>query len=144
MAEVDSSLVKQIEELLFAYKNFYNQHYIIKTQNSSHRPEDVRMELLEDLLENVQSQLIKSLQKLIPDVRALVKPSSDLSNLIKRYQESSFSVQNLGLCLKTIRGAPIRATHETLNQIINLAETKNLTMKKTDDQVLQPFLLHRV
>ena len=133
VGEIDSALHEQIEDLLTAYKNFHDKHFMNKTQDIGQEPKE-EWKLLEDLLETVQTQLVKSLQNLIPEVRALVKPSSDLSDLIKKYQESSFSVQNLELCLKTIQ-----STYKTLNQIINLAEAKKLTKKKADDQV--SFLL---
>ena len=130
MAEVDSALINQIEELLTTYKIFYDQHFLKNKQDVSHESVGDELELLEDLLETVQSQLVKSLQNLIPDVRALVKPSSDLSNLIKKYQESSFSVQNLELCFKTVE-----STREALSEIVKLAAAKNLTKKTADDQV---------
>ena len=127
MAEVDLALINQIVELLTSYKKFYDQHFMKNKQDESEVEE---LELLEDLLEIVQSQLVKSLQNLIPEVRALVKPSSDLSDLIKMYQESSFSVQNLELCFKTVESAS-----DALAEIINLATAKNLAKKTADDQV---------
>ena len=127
MAEVDLALINQIVELLTSYKKFYYQHFMKNKQDESEVEE---LELLEDLLEIVQSQLVKSLQNLIPEVRALVKPSSDLSDLIKMYQESSFSVQNLELCFKTVESAS-----DALAEIINLATAKNLAKKTADDQV---------
>ena len=127
MAEVDLALINQIVELLTAYKKIYDQHFMKNKQDESEVEE---LELLEDLLETVQSQLVKSLQNLIPKVRALVKPSSDLSDLIKAYKESSFSVQNLELCFKTVESAS-----DALAEIINLATAKNLAKKTADDQV---------
>ena len=134
VAEIDSALHKQIEDLLTAYKNFHDKHFMNKTQDIGQEPKEDELKLLEELLKTVPIQLVKSLQNLIPEVRALVKPSSDLSDLINQYQESCFSVQNLELCLETIQ-----STYKTLNQIINLAEAKKLTKKKADDQV--SFLL---
>ena len=137
VAEIDSALNKQIEDLLAAYKNFHDKHFMNKTQDIGQEPKE-EWKLLEDLLETVQTQLVKSLQNLIPEVRALVKPSSDLSDLIKKYQESCFSAQNFELCLKTIQ-----STYKTLIQIGNLVKAKNLTKKKADDQVLS-FLLPKL
>ena len=137
VGEIDSALNKQIEDLLAAYKNFHDKHFMNKTQDIGQEPKE-EWKLLEDLLETVQTQLVKSLQNLIPEVRALVKPSSDLSDLIKKYQESCFSAQNFKLCLKTIQ-----STYKTLIQIGNLVKAKNLTKKKADDQVLS-FLLPKL
>ena len=134
MAEVESSLVKQVADLLAGYKNVHRQLVEYQTPDTRQQTTEDELQLLEDLLEDVESQFVRSLKSLVPEVRALVKPSSDLSDLIKKYQESCFSAQNLEMSFKSIR-----ATSDTVAKILKLAEVKNLPKREADDndQVLR-------
>ena len=117
---VGSDVVEEVEGLLSGYNKVQNELANFIACNTNDWP-DEDVQLFEHLLQTVLSQIGKSLQNLVPQIRESIEPWVELSFLIQKYRESSFSPKNFRLCFETIS-----STSNILSKFLRIGREKSV------------------
>ena len=117
---VGSDVVEEVEGLISGYNKVQNELANFIACNTNDWP-DEDVQLFEHLLQTVLSQIGKSLQNLVPQIRESIEPWVELSFLIQKYRESSFSPKNFRLCFETIS-----STSNILSKFLRIGREKSV------------------